>query len=54
MLVAHAPTCALLRHGPLRDDAALPRGHRADHDRPAPVPVPREGGFRYGVRPAGE
>ncbi|VVC88930.1 unnamed protein product [Leptidea sinapis] len=40
LLVAHAAARAVLGHGPLRDDAALPRGHRADHDRPAPLPEP--------------
>ena len=50
MLVAHTAASPVLGHGPVRDDPALPRGHRADHDRPAPLSVPGARGFCHGVR----
>ncbi|CAH0731540.1 unnamed protein product, partial [Brenthis ino] len=53
LLVADVAAGSVLRHGPLRDDAPIPRGHRADDDRPASVSVQGAGGVCYGVRAMG-
>lgn len=49
LLVANTVADRVLGHGSVRADETTSRGHCADHDRPVPLPLLWQGGFRHGL-----